>query len=661
MLSDFFYTGGVISVQALKIKDKLLKLHKENKLTNPLSEDEVTSLKEFTASKSWASLKAIALGFKSVALHGEAGDVDLEAIAAEINELREKIRTFHPDNVYNMDETGLMFKCLPNRSYVKKSEVKTARGTKMMKVKDRITIYVCTNASGTDFCPLSIIGKSGKPHCFRNHSLKLTYYSQKKAWSDTATFKKWWGDFLLHIRSRTNDRVLLILDNCGPHCGKAAEFMNDPQVEVVMLPPNCTSVYQPMDSGVIAMIKKNYRFLLLSKYIDMFEEREQLRKDAIEMNMMRGTKGLAQGFAPHVRDCIDLLNEVQENVKEESIFNCWRKSTLLDQPTVSNTTAAATAPTTTAAAPAPAPAPVEVTTTDASAPPTTTADDGESNATTDASSAAVAPVDDTTAAASSNTDPTVDTPSTTTPAADDGVSNAVTDAPSAAVDSVEVSAITAAWNIIDIKIRGDMSRQDSTNDEEFRDKVSKLSELVSNSKEGADRSDSESGENEVELILDEFAVTVQEHATNDGDVDRMLDGWVGMEDTDLMQEERREEVEELLESALVDDSEVINEDGERDSDEDDDDIEMEEGNLNTVTPEAINDLCSQLARISVELQRLKCDNNEFGAVSSKVADASASLRLAHRSFERNRVAKKQSKAPRQTHLGPFFVRKTSSK
>jgi hypothetical protein len=659
MLSDFFYTGEVISVQALKIKKKLLKLHEENKLTNPLSEDEVTALKAFTASTSWASLKAIALGFKSVALHGEAGDVDLEAIAAEINELREKIRSFHPDNVYNMDETGLMFKCLPNRGYVKRSEVKTARGTKMMKVKDRVTIYVCTNASGTDFYPLSIIGKSAKPHCFRSHSLKLQYYNQKKAWSDTATFKRWWSDFLVHIRSRTNERVLLILDNCGPHCGKAAEFMNDPQVEVVMLPPNCTSVYQPMDSGVIAMIKKNYRFLLLSKYIDMFEEREQLRKDAIEMQMTRGTKGLEQGFAPHVRDCIDLLHEVQKNVKEESIFNCWRKSTLLDRPTVSNTTAAATAPTTTAAA-APAPAPVEVTTTDASAPSTTTAGDGESNATTDASSAVVAPVDGTTAAASSNTDASVDTPSTTTAAAGDGASNAVANAPSAtAVDSVEVSTITAAWNDIDIKIRAEITRQDSANDEEFRDKVSELSELVLNSKEGANHSASESGENEVELILDEFAVTVREHATNDGDVDRMLDGWVGMEDTDLMQQEIREEVAELLESALVDDSEVINEDGERDSDEDDDDIEMEEGNLNTVTPEVINDLCSQLARISVELKRLKCDNNEFGAVSSKIADASASLRQAHRSYERARVAKKQSKAPR--HLGPFFVRKTSSK
>ena len=76
--------------------------------------------------------------------------------------------------------------------------------------------------------------------------------------------------------------------------------MNDLQVDVVMLPPNYASVYQSINSGNIAMIKKNYRFLLLSKYINMFEEREQLRKDAIELQITRGTKGLAQGFMPHI-------------------------------------------------------------------------------------------------------------------------------------------------------------------------------------------------------------------------------------------------------------------------------------------------------------------------------------------------------------------------
>ena len=73
----------------------------------------------------------------------------------------------------------------------------------------------------------------------------------------------------------------------------------------------------------------------------MLEEREQLCKDTIELQMTRGTKGLAQGFTSHIRDCSNLLKEFQEKVKEESIFNCWRKSTLLNQPIVSKTTSSA--------------------------------------------------------------------------------------------------------------------------------------------------------------------------------------------------------------------------------------------------------------------------------------------------------------------------------
>ena len=54
-----FYAGAVITAQALKIKFRLLEHHKENKLVKPLSDEEVKALNAFTASKLWASKKAI--------------------------------------------------------------------------------------------------------------------------------------------------------------------------------------------------------------------------------------------------------------------------------------------------------------------------------------------------------------------------------------------------------------------------------------------------------------------------------------------------------------------------------------------------------------------------------------------------------------------------
>ena len=284
-------------------------------------------MEKFIACKSWARKTAQRFGWRSIALHDEGGSVDVEAADPGVHRIALIITEYEADNVYNMDETGLFFKCLPNRSYVEKKDKGTIRGSKLMKAKDSVTVYVCTNATGTDLVPLSIIGKSANPHCFKNHSKRLQYYNQRKAWSDGATFKKWWNHFLIHIRKITNKPVLLILDNCGPHGCDTIDPME--QVRIEFLPPNCTAMFQPMDAGVIAMIKKNYRYKLLRRMCVIFEERIARRDAANKSKMVAGTKGLKEGHPPHFRDVMDILYEVWEEVSPEKLKKCWVKSQLI--------------------------------------------------------------------------------------------------------------------------------------------------------------------------------------------------------------------------------------------------------------------------------------------------------------------------------------------
>ena len=75
-------------------------------------------------------------------------------------------------------------------------------------------------------------------------------------WSDGVTFMHWFDEFVQHIKSKTKEQVLLILNNCGPHAAQIER--SDPQVRVEFLPKYTMSVFQPMDAGVIAMLKKNY-------------------------------------------------------------------------------------------------------------------------------------------------------------------------------------------------------------------------------------------------------------------------------------------------------------------------------------------------------------------------------------------------------------------
>lgn len=94
-------------------------------------------------------------------------------------------------NIFNVDETEIFYRLPPNRIYLSTTEnKKTARGTKAMKAKDRVSVYICTNATGSAKVPRAMIGKSKNPRCFRDTPCPITYLSQAHAWLDSVTFKK---------------------------------------------------------------------------------------------------------------------------------------------------------------------------------------------------------------------------------------------------------------------------------------------------------------------------------------------------------------------------------------------------------------------------------------------------------------------------------------
>ena len=98
----------------------------------------------------------------------------------------------------------------------------------------------------------------------------------------------------------------------------------------MFLPPNVISVYQPMDAGIILMVKRKYHYRLLTKYLEIFETRQMRCDQAVAAKMIRGTMGIEEGFPPHLRDAMDILCEIQEDVCAEKLYRCWKKSTLLD-------------------------------------------------------------------------------------------------------------------------------------------------------------------------------------------------------------------------------------------------------------------------------------------------------------------------------------------
>ena len=83
--------------------------------------------------------------------------------------------------IYNADETGLLWKCLPDRTLVAYRE-KSAPGFK--KSKECLTVLGCTNATGTHKLKRVMIGKFAKPRCFKNvnmNALPVIYKPQRNA------------------------------------------------------------------------------------------------------------------------------------------------------------------------------------------------------------------------------------------------------------------------------------------------------------------------------------------------------------------------------------------------------------------------------------------------------------------------------------------------
>lgn len=69
-----------------------------------------------------------------------------------------------------MDETGLNYKMLPNKTLAASNEKVT--GTKL--IKDRLTVVtLCSNADGTHKLSVFVIGISKKPRAFKNINLSL--------------------------------------------------------------------------------------------------------------------------------------------------------------------------------------------------------------------------------------------------------------------------------------------------------------------------------------------------------------------------------------------------------------------------------------------------------------------------------------------------------
>lgn len=84
-----------------------------------LHEARVRGIINFKASDGWFYKWRIRFNVgDSTRLFGEAGDVDLATVGPIIEELKRKLAIYKRRNIFNMDESGLLYRALPSRTYL---------------------------------------------------------------------------------------------------------------------------------------------------------------------------------------------------------------------------------------------------------------------------------------------------------------------------------------------------------------------------------------------------------------------------------------------------------------------------------------------------------------------------------------------------------------
>lgn len=271
-------------------------------------------IKSFTASSGWFYGFLDRYSLHNVKIRGESASADMAAASEYPAKLATIIKEggYSADQVYNADETGLYWKKMPSRTYIAKAE-KVASGFKA--AKERITLLFCSNASGDHLLKPLLINRSQRPRAMKGMDFKhlpVHWMANSKAWVTTAVFKEWFEEMFIpevqeYLEGKGQEfRVLLLLDNAPGH-----PPIEHPNVKVIFLPPNTTSIIQPQDQGIISTFKKAY---IKKTFRHILEATE----NDTSLTLVDAWKAFT------MRECTEYVGSALREIKPSTLNACWR-------------------------------------------------------------------------------------------------------------------------------------------------------------------------------------------------------------------------------------------------------------------------------------------------------------------------------------------------
>ncbi|CAF4098004.1 unnamed protein product [Rotaria magnacalcarata] len=215
----------------------------------------------FKGSNGWLDRFRTRYNIQFRVICGESRAVDQNIVEDWKTRLISMIEHYDPENIYNCDETGLFYKLMPDRSMT--IDRIDSKGGK--KSKERYTVMLCSNWTGSNKLKPVVIGKANRPRCFKNIDIKklpVSWCSNRTAWMNSKIFTEWLTEFDLMMKKQKR-HILLFLDNAPVH-PQDVELEN---IKLKFFPANTTAKIQPMNQGIIKTFKTYYRKYLVKHII----------------------------------------------------------------------------------------------------------------------------------------------------------------------------------------------------------------------------------------------------------------------------------------------------------------------------------------------------------------------------------------------------------
>lgn len=273
-------------------------------ISGPLIQEKATEFAaklgkpNFRASNGWLQnfKRRNEVGFKKIT--GESADVDDNVCTEWTEKLSDLTRGYTPEDIFNADETGLYYQCLPDKTLAFKGD--SCHGGKNS--KNRVKLLLGANQTGTIKLKPLLIGKSKNPRCFKGvQSFPMDYTSNPKSWMKSEIFANWLTNVDKEMIKKKK-KILMFIDNCTAH-GDVPKLKN---VKVEFLPPNTTSKLQPLDQGVIKNFKVLYRKEVVRQFLHDLEDKNPTKISVL--------------------DAMWMASKAWNNVTAKTIENCFLKS-----------------------------------------------------------------------------------------------------------------------------------------------------------------------------------------------------------------------------------------------------------------------------------------------------------------------------------------------